>query len=319
MVLWFGWWDSSLEDIMVIMFEILVATWSLGQAQTYKRTQLQTSCCCAFVLRKEKGIWCAILCWTGQGMPQGSDCHLSWCDDLLNPQTLALFKNAVREHRIHALIAGPPCETWSKARNANDGGPRPLRSIEQPWSLTHLRMREFRQTQIGNALLGSAVTLFVEALLATALMLLEHPAAPDEVDKPSIWKLDLIWFLTMFPNCQKVTLSQGYFGAKSPKPTTFLIANGLADANSFFAAKRTRATLPAFRSIGKDKEGKWHTSSLKECPPDLCCTIVDYMEATLSTQIGLPLIEQPAEFLSSLSNLVQTFDFGAPMGPDFAG
>ena len=239
--------------------------------------------------------------------------------DLLNPKTMAIFKQAIRENRIHALIAGPPCETWSRARDGRDGGPRPLRSIEQPWSLTHLMTREYKQTAVGNALLGSALELFVEALLAQTLMLLEHPAPPADVEKPSIWKLEIMRLLYSCTNCQRITLSQGYFGAKSPKPTTFLIANGLEDAAAFFANRKTRTHLPTFRSIGKDDKGSWHTSSLKEYPPDLCRTIVAYVEATLRANAMEQFNEQPAEFLESLRNLVQNFNFEAEMGPDFAG
>ena len=239
--------------------------------------------------------------------------------DLVNPKTLAVFIDAIREHRLHAIVVGPPCETWSRARSDEDGGPRVLRGIETPWSLPFLKMKELCQTDTGNNLLGSALTLFVEAILATTVVLLEHPAEPSEEEKPSIWRLPLIQVLLKFTNCQLITINQGLYGAKSVKPTSLMIANGLENAKAFFDQFTTQINLPTFQSIGKDRCGKWNTSSLKEYPMGLCRAMVLYIERSLARSPAVPSAPQPAHFLDSLRSLLQNFDYEVGMGPDYAG
>ena len=77
--------------------------------------------------------------------------------NLLNPATAALFYDAIRSGLLVAVLAGPPCETWSIARQRGlylDDGPRPLRSLEQLAGFSLLTIREVRQLCLGNELLA---------------------------------------------------------------------------------------------------------------------------------------------------------------------
>ena len=240
--------------------------------------------------------------------------------DLTNPETLQLFCRAIREHRIHAIVSGPPCETWSTARTADDSGPRPLRSAQQPVGLIGLYLKELMQLIVGNNLLGVTFLLFVECILAGTFMLIEHPGEPGHMpDNASIWRLRITCILLRFQCTQMLFLHQGLYGAKSPKPTQFLITHGPPDAQRLLDYWRITEQMPIGRSIGRDASGAWRTASLKEYPPGLCQAITELIAASLKCATWSEPPTPPAEFLDAFRVLCQDFNLDAGMGPDFAG
>eukprot|EP00438_Fugacium_kawagutii_P033595 Skav205245 [mRNA] locus=scaffold1794:421388:429761:- [translate_table: standard] len=68
--------------------------------------------------------------------------------NIFDPQIrLHWFQFALRGG-LHGLMAGPPCESWSVARERwfeTHTGPRPIRRRHTPWAVDHFTMREGRQ------------------------------------------------------------------------------------------------------------------------------------------------------------------------------
>ena len=105
--------------------------------------------------------------------------------DLMDPKKKELFLDAILQGWVTGVVSGPPCETWSKARErsldeAQGGasGPRPIRSALEPWGLEQLTVRELVQLVTGNALLGISVLMFTAAWISGTFSLLEHPIEP---------------------------------------------------------------------------------------------------------------------------------------------
>ena len=96
--------------------------------------------------------------------------------------------------------------------------------------------------------------------------MIEHPATPDEVSKASIWRTKPPCLLRQLPGCALQTLNQGFYGAKSLKPTQVLTVN-LSCFSEQFRQCRVTSTPPTRTSIGVSKTGDWHTTGLKEYPP----------------------------------------------------
>ena len=69
------------------------------------------------------------------------------------PRVVDVILTAVREGLIDALLAGPPCSTWSRARwNAGSGTARPLRGrSSHAWGLPYLLSREQRRVREANS------------------------------------------------------------------------------------------------------------------------------------------------------------------------
>ena len=84
------------------------------------------------------------------------------------------------------MLAGPPCESWSKARSVPvesfDSGTGPtlrrgqriLRDVQRLWGFDSLTIREVQQLCVGNALLGFAILAFMELLITGG-----YPAEPQ--------------------------------------------------------------------------------------------------------------------------------------------
>lgn len=97
--------------------------------------------------------------------------------NLSNPQTFAWFVDAVISNQLVAILVGPPCETWSIARERGlyaDDGPKPLRSSSSLSGFVGLTNRETRQLCTGNELLGVVVTLATHLWLAGGICIIEH-------------------------------------------------------------------------------------------------------------------------------------------------
>ena len=196
---------------------------------------------------------------------------LTW-GNLLQPSTFELFAKAMHERVLSGFLSGPPCETWSRARTANDKGPRVLRSRDRLQGCPYLTRRETEQVCIGNQLLGVTLRLFLVGLLIGALAILEHPACPnDDLSLPAIWHLNVIRCLMRFPGCVKLRIFQGLYGGLSPKATDLLFANcgTHEEIKSHFCSART-TPMPVGGRIGRGADRKWRTAVLKKYPNGLC-------------------------------------------------
>ena len=193
--------------------------------------------------------------------------------DLLRTETLSIFVAAIKAGWVSGVVAGPPCETWSKAREKaleDQRGPRPVRSVESPQGLSQLSVRELKQVLVGNRLLGVAVYFMALCWVAGVYGVLEHPALPKSLTSPSIWRLPVLQLLMRQQQILKTTIYQGFYGAKSPKPTDLLLVHPPADYQEILMRHRICDQLPEQTSIGLNKDGSFQTAELKTYPKAMC-------------------------------------------------
>ena len=149
--------------------------------------------------------------------------------DLLNPTSRTFWLGAIRDRQVVAMIGGPPCETWSQARERAVAGdrraPRVLRNGAAPWGLDSLRLRELLQVRVGNSLMGFQIEATVELYCTGGVAITEHPAPPVQDSSATIWRTPIMVLLQTMPGCELTILAQGLWGAKSPKPTAFFTVN----------------------------------------------------------------------------------------------
>lgn len=240
--------------------------------------------------------------------------------NMLDPATQGIFISAVKEGLIGAIIAGPPCETWSQAREQyyrDQRGPRPLRTVPMPQGMSQLKLRELTQLLIGNDLLGAAFMFAYTAWISGCFMMLEHPKEPQSAYSPSIWKLPIAIFLQRQPNVRRITIQQGLFGAASAKPTDLLCIHATDDVQDILARHRTRTKVPYEVSIGKNDKGRYKTQALKAYPPALCKAIAQAAYAhVLARGFDSPCDALPPDVKIAVDAL--TASIGAStLGPDF--
>jgi hypothetical protein len=186
--------------------------------------------------------------------------------------------------RVIAIVAGPPCESWSSARHAPVAGrrsstvPRPIRSTVEPWGITGVSHRERLQLSLANALLQTSITFAAAAARYGASMILEHPRTPTwRCDTPSIWRLPEVRRLLDLDCARLIHVDQCTAGAPSRKPTSLLVIN-LPSLDAEIARLPGRGVCchphghPASLGLASLPDGRtrFRTAPLKEYPPRLC-------------------------------------------------
>lgn len=193
--------------------------------------------------------------------------------NLLNEKTYLVFEGALRAGWIAGVAAGPPCETWSVARErfySDQCGPRPLRDAFHLSGYGVLRLKELLQVNIGNQLLGVALRLFLVAWLYGVFYVLEHPQEPESTTSASIWKIPCVRWMLGLPGVCRHLFFQGLFGAPSAKPTHLMFAHAGPDTARIFQGCQTTNRLPTTKSIGRSAGGQYLTARLKVYPAKFC-------------------------------------------------
>ena len=183
--------------------------------------------------------------------------------------------------RLYAIVAGPPCETWSVARwrHYEDGtGPRPLRTQQEVWGLGIMKLREMRQIITGNCLLHFALLMAAAQMVAGNLAFIEHPSEGERKPQgqpPSIWKLKAMQIMLMHERMGLFHLHQGLYGAVSPKPTTLLICcspHQRARIEHCIRQEQTTSQMPRPLTMKKTETG-YSTAPLKRYPKGFCMAL----------------------------------------------
>ena len=241
--------------------------------------------------------------------------------DVRSVESKTFWLSGIRDGYIVAMLAGPPCNTWSAARGrklAGRQGPRVIRHEDTAWGDISLRLRELCDICVGNDLLGFALTAFVLLFLSDGVAVIEHPDEPTDTSAVSIWRLPLVMLLRSFPEVQLHKILQGLFGAESPKPTGFLTLN-LPDFTSIMYRWRLVTSPPAACSIGVTSDGIFRTSRLKEYPPALCGGLAQCIISAICTDTAVDVESHvPEHFLTQCKAMVCT-EYGQHLGPDYAG
>ena len=171
---------------------------------------------------------------------------------------------------------------------------------------------------VGNTLLTFALLIcFIQARLGL-FSWLEHPEEPQRYRRgvehaASMWRLAAIhWFRQTGLFCE-LAVEQGFYGAKSAKPTRLLLSGIRAAKAMEIAQKAKNATRPNQISIGLEG-GQWATSSLKEYPPQFCNMVAALFAEAVEAQPGTA--ELPA-WCEWLPELCVTGRREESFGPDF--
>ncbi|CAL1138089.1 unnamed protein product [Cladocopium goreaui] len=230
-------------------------------------------------------------------------------------------RRAIHARWVVAIIGGPPCETWSQARERSIAdhafAPRVLRVPETPWGHPSLRLKELRQIRVGNDLMGFILEAVVMLYCVGGVAALEHPAAPTSEESVSIWRTPILALLLSLPGIELVSLAQGLWGANPPSSTSFLLVNA-PDMRQALRKWQITRELPKGISIGRDQAGGWSTSVLKEYPPSLNGGLAEGILAAIGQCASDPSVTVPISFADRCASMMCA-EYGEHIGPDYAG
>ena len=207
--------------------------------------------------------------------------------DIAKEETRVMWLHHIRQGHVAGFIAGPPCNTWSRVRAvqlAGHKGPRVIRTPDAPWGLNELRLGELHQVTIGTILLGFAFECMLAMAMYSGSGLLEHPKDSEDESTVSIWRLPILRLLLQFPGMRLIHLSQGLFGAPSPKPTTLLVLR-LPTLERSLHEGMLCSKLIFGTTTGKDDKGNFNTAPLKEYPPGFCRAIAQSFGTDFSASL----------------------------------
>ena len=224
---------------------------------------------------------------------------------------------------VLAFFAGPPCETYSRARANEITGIniRPVRSATYPWGFGSLSLREAAQVLIGNILVLFVLQAAAIQAAIGHFACIEHPAepiGPAHHDSVSIWKLTLMQQLCRHRRAQLCTVQQGRYGAPSPKPTSFLFVGPASPSTTL--KKHASKHCAQGTTIGLSSDGKsFQTAKLKEYPQGLCFALTDVLKVWITEQGQFDVAEEPTTAaLQYVAAFQQSLDVQTErMGPDF--
>lgn len=230
--------------------------------------------------------------------------------------------SAARQRWVVAFLGGPPCETWSRARehvlaDECSRGPRVVRTAAQPWGLDSLALREIRQVLVGNQLILFAIMMLTILYDTGGCGAMEHPARPPKEASASIWGTSILEMLQSLEGFHLWQLAQGLLGAVSAKPTMVLTLN-LPSFGVQVCRWRVTHELPKQVSIGRGHDGKFSTMVLKEYPPAFCGALATSFWHALQGFPMNPEVQIPGDFFALCSSMLIQ-EFGDEIGPDFAG
>lgn len=112
-------------------------------------------------------------------------------------------------------------------------------------------------------------------------------------------------------------ISQGLWGARSPKPTNLLVLN-MPDILADLRAWQITKDVPKATSIGINALGQWSTATLKEYPPALNAALAQGLFTAMQDCSMDQSLHVPEAFRDRCSTMECT-DYGTSIGPDYAG
>ena len=196
--------------------------------------------------------------------------------DLATHASLRWWKQRALSGQLASIGGGPPCETYTAARQADGLGPRPVRSASEPRGLPGLTLREWQQIQIGDRLLRFLLEMLVLMALMGYSGFIEHPQFPTwekTRSLTSIWCLKAVKLMKRLRCVSVVSFDQCVCGANAKKPTTLLVirmpqvrSNLLQLGNMGRCSHAAGAHQPL---IGKQADGSFATARAKIYPPML--------------------------------------------------
>eukprot|EP00438_Fugacium_kawagutii_P031926 Skav214801 [mRNA] locus=scaffold740:118185:123383:+ [translate_table: standard] len=250
--------------------------------------------------------------------------HASY-GDLTNTWTQMFWLDAMRQQWVVGVAAGPPCNTWSRAREhqLHDAqghvcrGPRVLRTLDAIWGLESMGLKEATQVLFGNQLLGFAIAAMYFMVLYGGVGFLEHPADLNP-EGASIWKLPLLQLLLRMPAATFHVVDQGKYGSESRKPTGLLTIR-LPALPVALKTWQICTVVPDRPSTGIQTDGTFRTSVLKEYPPAFCAALAEsFVSAADAFEVRTDAVSPPAQFFALCKELHIT-TCGESIGVDTAG
>ena len=212
--------------------------------------------------------------------------------DLMNGHRRRFFLAQARKGTYDAVITSPPCGTFSRARWANNAGPRPLRLAHCPRGFPWLTGAQRQGVAAANTHVDfSADILRIQFERdESAMGLMEHPEDLGAVrcgDHPgSAWHFHNIKDLVDLPGVVWGALLQSDWDRPYPKPSRLLgrldgllevvhVGPPTLDKDKNYVGPAPKAEGVKAMTLGKSADGSFLSTATAAWPPKLCGALAE--------------------------------------------
>ena len=216
-----------------------------------------------------------------------------WAHDFMNDKFYAQLVHDVEAGLIYAIVASPPCGTYSAARflamNSSDPGPIPLRDIDNPdgFPLEQLPVEYHRELLAAQLLVRRLADLILLADSHGVHWVVENPAPRHDKDyldgrlfyEPtakhgSLWTTTPMRELAKTTSARLVTFAYCAMGHNTQKYTSLLYSAELHPTLSLLATLLCDHPLELHtKAKGKPDGVAYATAKLAPWPTRLCATV----------------------------------------------
>ncbi len=201
--------------------------------------------------------------------------------DVADPRTFHRLSEAIEEGLVDAVLGGPPCATWSRARFLPTPGPRPVRTRgEHAWGMPGLSAAEQERVDESDVLTINCLAM-MEGCSSRGgcggCHLLGHPEDPGVDPLPSMWDTEEVIEWERRTSSVRVSFDQCMYGGPTKKPTC--VSSNL-DGIEAFDENRCDGDHHHERSVGV-RRGVHMTRRLQAYPSQLCSAMASLVVSTL--------------------------------------
>ena len=189
--------------------------------------------------------------------------------DLLSNDVYGTLLQAVLSGSVEGCVGGPPCNTVSACRMANDGGPRQVRSREGPERYGLYNNTPAEQASVDDASVLWFRTLALFLLISAtqgprAFLGLEHPEDPAQWASPrsplqrcpSLWAFPELAYVKELLSAFQADFDQGHFGHPRKKPTSLMTTSWVV-----FEGLAAHRCVSTWQPPPVDTTGLWEEGS----------------------------------------------------------
>lgn len=148
-------------------------------------------------------------------------------EDLTSDAIWSKLLEEIKRGAFDALLAGPPCNTFTNARKDDGLGPMPLRgpSGHDRYGLSGLEQSDMEKVKAGTLLATRASTAAKEFHQQRKPYIVEQPLWKQDGRSVSMYNLDEFKELMELPGVETKDIVQCEYGAETSKPTTLLLGH----------------------------------------------------------------------------------------------
>ena len=202
--------------------------------------------------------------------------------DITNDEFYARLQQRVVSGEFFAVIAAPPCSTFSvsrffEAKSAKGGGPPPVRVRSHVLGRPDVDPKHARELSVANQVVERTCVLLDLARQAGAEFLVENPADRGDgrqsdlfitAEHAPIWLMPSVQSLAGRASTRLVTFPMCAFGAPWQKYTSIMYTPGLEHWMAPLAKLAcTHSTHGRIAGGDVDARGKWNSAEAASYPP----------------------------------------------------